>query len=200
MSPVTSIDTATSRVPPNPGNPIGIKDYEWALSRFTAPEWDVKTIAFEENDHRDSGPTVLTGVLDHPTGSHIQCLPFDPSEHYRDQTLYRYHRVRYHDSGSNSNRYVTVANPHSDLCVPFDPLANRDTHPYDDAVESVIFHQQSEVHSADKTLAEAAAETDRDYHIDTKHSVLIAIFAAAQRITQKEGQQSGLGDYAVDGS
>lgn len=202
----TLTDPETPVSPPNINEPYQtIDDYEWALTRFTSPAWRVTGIDFEDNDHASAHCTVLEATLSHESGSLIQVLPFDPWEHQPGPTVYRRHRVRLRDTASDENTYVTIDEDDEDgSLAAFDTstllevLSKIDTHPFEDAVDACMFHPQRAVHQADRKMKDLDTEFGRGYSIEAIGATCLAVFAAAQRVSQQSQRQTGLDAFAPE--
>jgi len=187
--------TSTSRIDPDvqptpPESHPSVRMYEWALKRFTAPEWSVQALTFEQNRHlTDLDATVLEGTLTHESGALLQIHPFDTQDHTPlEETPPRYtrHRIRLR-TDEESAHYVTISPGHRQ--EELSPAALSSQLPESDLPEkdAVTLHQQSTVHEA---------STDgMPYSIESKTDALWAVYGATHYVTAKTERQTGLGQF-----
>lgn len=193
MNHTSNLSISYSNTSPNHGKSYQtVADYEWLLKRFTAPEWSVETVRFEDNDHCGAKSTTLDATLTHEADSLIQVSPFDPWEHQPGHTIYRKHRIRLRDGYRDSASYVTIDNEAASAAELYRPLpasfATLDIHPLRTAPDLATFHSQEQVHDVDRELCSAKTTQGRGYSVESIPRALLATFAAAQRITKGDPQ------------
>lgn len=178
------VSTEVSDTPPHPEPHTTVRDYRWMLKRFTNSSWTVDSVGFEGGE--------MEAVLSHSSGGYIQAQAIDPWEHNGSPRCYRSSRVRLR-GGPDSPVYVTTDNPpeYEDIPDLFGIFEGETAHPFPDAVERTTNHAQHQVHTVDDQITDP--EQARGYCNDTRGETILAIFAAAQRVTNN--RQTGLDEF-----
>lgn len=193
------IDDDVPMTPPTDSIAADLEEqYEWLLKRFTNAEWTVTELRVEENSHADCSASALEAALSHESGSVIQVVPFDPQEHHHDAPIYRANRVRLRDNIDDRNCYVTLSNEvgeWEEADYPTDQFVGQQNHPYPNAEDRVSYHDQSTVHVEDEAVFDQGENKVRSYAMTTLKDTLVAVFGAAQSITEAEDQQADLQSY-----
>jgi hypothetical protein len=196
---ITSIDNDVPIAPPADSKTANLQEqYEWLLERFTDSGWSLTKFRVEQNTHADISDSALEAALAHDSGSVIHMIPFDPQRHIHKTPHYTESRVRLRDNIDNANRYVTISEPVNEWETngyPADQFVGKQTHPYSNAQSRVSFYKQSAVHSEDEAILESEANGKRGYSMPTGKGTLIAVFGAAQSVTQANTQQTGLESF-----
>lgn len=175
-----------------------VRDIEWVLQRFTSPEWTPTTVGLRDNDHNGAAVSVLEATVRHDSGSLIQCLPIDPWDHSPGPTVYRRNRIRVRNHITDEQSYVTVEPDEAPLDIEtafFDEFESQTEHPLDTAVEYATFHDQTQVHEVDEQLRSIGSGKGRGYTVETWNEALVAMFAAAQSVTDSQCEQTTLDGF-----
>lgn len=194
----TLIDDTQPPTPPNHEESWHtIEDYRWMLERFTSPEWTLKAVEFEHNDHAGIRCSVLSATLFHPTGSIIRCIPFDPWGHHAGQKIYRRHRIKLQDATHDENYYVTLGDDAEELLDRglLESLPENSSHQYPQIDDDCKYHRQQQVREADTKIKEVHQKFGCGYNAETIDEAVLAIFGATQFISRSHQRQTELGVY-----
>jgi hypothetical protein len=186
--PTSRIDPDVQPDPPEDHSSVAM--YEWALKRFTAPDWSVQAVAFERNDHlADLDATVLEGTLTHESGALLQIHPLDTQDHTPSQETpprYTRHRIRLR-TDEDTAHYVTISPDGLSERLTPSTLSTQLVESVLPEKDAVTLHPQSAVH-------EATTE-GTPYSIGAKVDALQTVYGAAHHITAKTNEQAGLGEF-----
>lgn len=153
--------------------------YQKQLERFTAGEWVVNTVEIENNTTEACTTDIIDGSLSHKTDSLIQAIPCSPT----DSNLYSANRVRLKDEQRGETVYVAVdADWLAGSTNIISKLEEASTHPFKDASQLATFAQAD---GAPSTL-------DDCYTLETVAETVIALYAAAQRVSENTHSQASL--------
>lgn len=166
--------------------------YGWLLNRFTAEAWEVSNIEEKPEGSIAVEMPIIAAVISHESGSIIQVVPTDTERADHDEPLFDSHRVRLQNRLETKTEYITLdEQAEIDAREQFSigEYIERDTHPYSEAADKITHHKQTAVHERD---ANSGTKTQT---IPAIGEMTIAIFGAAQAITAKHTEQTGISSF-----
>lgn len=183
-----------------------VADYEWLLSRFTAPEWTVENCEFVEN--RNVATIVLRATLRHTTGSLLRCVP-KYSKKGLGSSIKDVHRIYLNNQLTEEPSQVLTLNTsrddvhqptsivsrgvyggeHKKRVIPWDQFTAATEHPYPILLDCLKTATKSYIHIVEDDL------NALPNIVDNVPDALLTLYGGAQTVTQIYRSQSRISDF-----